>query len=413
MKGRIAIIGGSISGLFAGHFLLRDGWDVQIFESASQLEGRGAGITTHHALFVALQKLGIRTGDHVGLQIDKRKTFALDGAEIGSHRFKQVVTSWSRLYNVLLSAFPQDRYHRGCSFQSCLQHDDGVTVLFSSGEREQADVLIAADGIRSGVRQLLQPAVQPEYAGYVAWRGMVSEEVCTAAGLTDVLPYFTFCLPPGEQCLAYPVVSEDPLSGDNARYYNLVWYRPACAGDKLTDLLTDIEGHNNGVSIAPNRIRPEVIAEMRKASEELLSPQHAAVVAKIEQPFIQPVYDVVSTTMVDRRVVFIGDAAFTARPHLGMGVTKAAEDAQALAECFSQNTDSDSALQKFKAVRQPVNELVVSRSRQLGAYLQSQLLTDDDRRSAEQHRSPEAVMRETATDDFLREYYQMQSAGLD
>ena len=37
----------------------------------------------------------------------------------------------------------------------------------------QADLVIAADGSRSRVREIVQPGLQREYLGYVAWRGTV------------------------------------------------------------------------------------------------------------------------------------------------------------------------------------------------------------------------------------------------
>jgi hypothetical protein len=39
---------------------------------------------------------------------------------------------------------------------------------------------------------------------------------------------------------------------------------------------------------------------------------------------------------------------------------------------------------------------VISRARHLGAYMQAQLRTPEERAMAERHRSPEAVMAETA-----------------
>ena len=50
------------------------------------------------------------------------------------------------------------------------------------------------------------------------------------------------------------------------------------------------------------------------------------------QPFLQPIYDLDSPRMAFGRVALLGDAAFVARPHVGMGVTKAGDDAMALAQ---------------------------------------------------------------------------------
>ena len=97
------------------------------------------------------------------------------------------------------------------------------------------------------------------------------------------------------------------------------------------------------------------------------------------------------------RTVILGDAAFVARPHVGMGVTKAALDAAALADALRVHpTDLRAALAKFESSRRPFGAAVVRRARQLGAYMQAQVATPEERAMAEQYRTLEAVMTETA-----------------
>ena len=41
-RGKAIVVGGSVGGLFAGNFLFRQGWDVDIYERASEgLASRG------------------------------------------------------------------------------------------------------------------------------------------------------------------------------------------------------------------------------------------------------------------------------------------------------------------------------------------------------------------------------------
>jgi len=126
---------------------------------------------------------------------------------------------------------------------------------------------------------------------------------------------------------------------------------------------------------------------------------------KCPQPFLQPIYDLAVDKMVHGRVVILGDAAFVARPHVGMGVTKAADDAMALAAALADGDVSARALEQFDRERVAVGRIVVDRARQLGAYMQAQIKTEAERQQAEIFRTPEAVMAETASSDFL--------AGLD
>lgn len=158
------------------------------------------------------------------------------------------------------------------------------------------------------------------------------------------------------------------------------------------------------LSIPPDRIRPAVIAEMRADADRLLAPQFAEVVRKTPQPFIQSILDLETLHMAlgaRRRVAILGDAAFVARPHVGMGVTKAASDAAALMRALAENDDIPSALTAFETERLPCGEAVIQRARRLGAYMQAQLLTDEEKAMAERHRSPEAVMTETAVSTGL------------
>ena len=52
----------------------------------------------------------------------------------------------------------------------------------------------------------------------------------------------TFCLPPGEQFLGYPVAGPDNDLRPGRRRYNVVWYRPADEATELPWLLTDESG---------------------------------------------------------------------------------------------------------------------------------------------------------------------------
>jgi 2-polyprenyl-6-methoxyphenol hydroxylase-like FAD-dependent oxidoreductase len=141
-----------------------------------------------------------------------------------------------------------------------------------------------------------------------------------------------------------------------------------------------------------------VIASMRRDADRLLAPQFAEVVRLTRLPFIQAILDLETPRMaLGSRTVILGDAAFVARPHVGMGVTKAAADSAALVDALRAHpADLPAALAKFESIRLPFGAAVVRRARHLGAYMQAQIATAEERAMAERHRSPEAVMAETA-----------------
>jgi 2-polyprenyl-6-methoxyphenol hydroxylase-like FAD-dependent oxidoreductase len=161
-------------------------------------------------------------------------------------------------------------------------------------------------------------------------------------------------------------------------------------------MVTDASGKVWLDGIPPPLIRPEVLDSARRAARQVLAPQFAEVVEKTENLFFQPIFDLESSRLAFGRVALLGDAAFVARPHCGMGVTKAASDALALERALQAGGGVAAALQRYSDERTPVGAAVVRHARHLGAYMQAQLRDESERRMAERYRTPEAVMRETA-----------------
>jgi 2-polyprenyl-6-methoxyphenol hydroxylase-like FAD-dependent oxidoreductase len=391
-----------MSGLFAALLLRQRGYDVDVYERVEgELAGRGAGIVAQPEMRDVFERLGINPAQSFGVETQKRRTFDRDGRLIGESECQQVLTAWERVYRLLRDAFPPERYHRGMKLDHIEQDDAAVTAHFSNGTQEHADLLVGADGGRSTVRMQYLPEAAPLYAGYVAWRAMVDEAAISPATRADVFDYMAFTLPPGEQMLGYPVAGANDDLRRCHRRYNLVWYRPADEATKLPWMLTDASGHTHEGSIPPPLIRAEVIAEMRDAAARLLPPQLREVMLLPQQPFLQPIYDLETPHMAFGRVAIVGDAAFVARPHVGAGVAKAAEDSVALVDALAAEPDVPSALKRFEKERLGVGSRIVRRARQLGAYIQAERATPEERAYAERHFSPQAVMAETALMDFL------------
>jgi 2-polyprenyl-6-methoxyphenol hydroxylase-like FAD-dependent oxidoreductase len=399
-KRRAIVIGGSMSGLLSGLLLRRAGWSVNIYERVeSELSGRGAGIVAQAELIGRLHTLGLPTHE-LGVPITTRKILDAQGRFTHEFACPQVLTAWERVYRLLRDAFPPEHYHRGHGFTGFTQDVDKVVAHFSDGETVEADLLVGADGIRSTVRRQCAPDVVPLYAGYSAWRALIAESAFPPEAHRELFEYMTFALPPGEQFLGYPVAGPDNDLRPGHRRYNVVWYRPAKESTKLQWLLTDERGVTHSISIPPPLIRREVIAEMRADAERLLGPQFRAVARLIEEPILQPIYDLESPRVAFGRVAIVGDAAFVARPHVAAGVSKAADDAAALADALTIEHDVPSALKRFEAARLPENFRIIERARHLGAFLQA-TRTEAEQARAGQHSTDDAVIAETAVLDFL------------
>jgi 2-polyprenyl-6-methoxyphenol hydroxylase-like FAD-dependent oxidoreductase len=401
-KRRALVIGGSMSGLLAALLLCRRGWDVDVFERVEkELSGRGAGIVAQPELQETLLALGLEVRD-LGVEVTTRQLLDASGRQQSVVTCPQVLTSWERVYRILRDAFPPEHYHRGKELRAFSQTGQSVTAHFADGRSEGGDLLVGADGLRSTVRQQCLPDLQPLYAGYVAWRALIPEQAIPLATHAQLFAFMTFCLPPGEQCVGYPVAGpEDDLRPEHRRY-NLVWYRPADEATELQQLLTDESGITHPISIPPPLIRRAAISAMRAAAERLIAPQLREIVRLIAEPILQPIYDLAIPQMSFGRVAILGDAAFVARPHVAAGVSKAADDAAALADALAATDDVAAALERFEAARLTIGHRIIERARHLGAYLQAEQ-TAEERARSKRHSIPEAVLAETAVLDFLLE----------
>ena len=395
---KILVVGGSLGGLFAANILLRQGHDVTLLEKATgSLDGRGAGIVTHDALADALRAAGVRVDDSLGVEVTKRVTLGADGQTLGEMELSQILTSWSRLYHMLKESFPTERYLQGKNVKMVTQNANTVHVGCEDGSQYEAELLIASDGIRSGVRAQLAPEIQPEYAGYIAWRGVCDESVLSQYTMDTLFNYFGFCLPNGEQMLGYPVAGSGNDTRPGKRRYNFVWYRSASESQELIELQTDDDGHYYPTGIPPSKVSGKHIANMRKVAQEILAPQYAEILEKTVSPFLQAIYDVRSEQIVFGRVALMGDAAFVGRPHVGMGVTKAGDEAIVIAKHISNLGATPAALQAYGDERLKLGQQVVARAQYLGRYMQAQGIKgtrDNDKLK----RNASTVMAETAID---------------
>jgi 2-polyprenyl-6-methoxyphenol hydroxylase-like FAD-dependent oxidoreductase len=392
---RALIIGGSLAGLFAANLLRKLGWQISIYERThGDLASRGAGIGTYRQLFEIMASLGIKDLESKCIPLHRRLCFDIDGKVIHEVNKLHTMSAWATIYDALKKLVPGDEYHAGKQLIEIDQSSNQVTAIFSDGDRQVGDLLVGADGLRSTVRQHYAAEIEPKYAGYVAWRGMVEENEFSPEDHAQIFENYAFGFPEGEQFLAYPVLGRTNENIRGKRAYNFVWYRPA-SEQTLKDLCTDESGVCHGNAIAPPMIRKEVALAIKRDANRLLAPQLARIVNQVPQPFFQAINDLESKNLVFGRVALIGDAAFIARPHVGGGITKAAIDAQTLYDAMANNpNDIDSALAVFEKQALHFGKGVVDRARGLGAYLEGQIKPQALRSPLENIRDIKSVMQE-------------------
>ena len=391
-----------MSGLFSAAFLRQIGWQVDVYErSQVELVGRGAGITTHPELLEALEKSGAGTRD-LGVEVEKRIALDRHGRVTAEKRLPQILTSWDRLQRLMRATIDEAHYHLGHTFERVEQDGSGVLVHFTGGKRERADLLIGGDGIRSSVREQVAPAAQPIYSGYYIWRGAPKEADLAPATRASIFPYFTFFLPERQQVIGYPIAGLNNDLRVGHRRYNFIWYRVGDA-QELRRMCVDERGQQHDYSVPPPLIRKDLIAQMRAQAQEIMPPQFLDCLANM-QPFFTPIYDFSSPQLVFGRVALVGDAASSARPHMGFGMAKAGGDAQALAAALASHDGIDAGLAAYNRTRQPIGEAIVLHGRKLGTHLGVNLQTDEERAMWKQLQDHRAMMDWIAVPNFLAAY---------
>jgi len=292
---RALIIGGSLGGLFAAHLLRASGWQVDVFARSSEdLAGRGAGLGTHEALIQMMRRIGIDADTALG--VDTHSYIWLDSrGEVACELpLPRVMTAWSRLYRPLKDGLPARHYHAGKSFVSAEQDGGSVTALFADGTRAEGDLLIAADGARSRLREL---AGIPTFG----WSYDQSAIVCTVAHERDhggrAEEHF---LPAGPFAIL-------PLSG---RRSSIVWTEGAREAARIVALPDDL---------------------FHEELEQRFG-LHLGDIAVDGPRRVHPLGLTVARAFVAERLALVGDAAHVIHPIAGQGLNLGLRDVAALAE---------------------------------------------------------------------------------
>lgn len=365
---RVLIIGGSIAGLFSATFFSRIGWETLVFErSAKDLSGRGAGIVTHDELINILKEIGVNTND---LGVVVRDRTVVDGSNKVTNRipFHQVVTSWDRIHQLLGQKCSDSEFFPAHALTGYQETDSGIVAKFENGRKYHADLLVGADGFSSQTRRQFQPRVKSTYSGYVVWRTLVEEDELSSELAKEIFQTFCFYTPPNTQILGYPIPGRNNDLREGHRRYNIVWYKRVTTA-KLRQMLTDNKGNRYEITIPPPLIKDDVIDEMKIEAKEMLPSVFQEILSVSDRPFFTPIYDHHSKVMGAGRIALVGDAACVARPHVGMGVTKAAFDAKTLVDCLVKFGDVGEALEDFSSKRSTANLKAHEMARKLGDYI--------------------------------------------
>ena len=404
---RVAIIGGSMAGLFAAINLQALGFNVTVFERSKESWAHsGAGIAPHDQLYNALRSAGVTPTQEMGVKRKGRVLIGREGAITEKQNMRQIMSSWGLIYRFLRAQIADSDYLTEHELLEVnVINKEKLALRFKNGSSIEADWLIGADGMNSTVRQIVEPLSQPEYAGYFAWRGLINEELIDQDLRKQLTNVITFGLAPAGHWLGYLVAGENDAIEEGRRWYNWGWYRHATASS-LRNHLTDRDGRYFENGIPHHLIRQSLITDMQREASLYLAPQIQKLINLTKHPFLQGMFDVSCEKLIHGRIILIGDAAFTARPHVGLGVSKAAEDASTLAKALYSKKRKE-ALKRWENERKRYGQATIQWGRDLGSHIKPIGYALEADNKAEHYSSPEVLISQNASHDpskFLAEY---------
>lgn len=348
---RVLIVGAGIGGLSAAIALQRRGIEAVLFERTTELKEIGAGIAIAANAMKALDSLGLADAvRQIGTEpqfyeIRSWRGEVLSRVSVSEQREKLGATSVAAHRADLQAALVQGlaeaggKVHLGTECVGFEQTEGYVWASFASGREERGDLLVGADGLNSTVRERLLGDGPPRYAGYSAWRAVVTPQ-------RELVPHgaveswgrgtrFLFA-PIGRARVYWAAAKNAPQGADR---------RPA--GSWKDSLLGTFPGWH------------EPIEELIEVTDERA---------------------ILHTDIYDReplgerwgegRISLLGDAAHPMTPDLGQGACQAIEDAVVLAKCLSEESEPGSALRRYEAHRTRRVAVIVQRSRRLGRVAQ-------------------------------------------
>ncbi len=343
----IAIVGGGIGGLCAAVTLQKQGHEVHVFESAPVFHPIGAGIGIGSNAMQALMEIGV--GEEIfrnGYILNTQVFQDMHGKVLNTIDFsvlkkmfgqENITIHRANLHRTFLENLKPNtiEYNKRCIRVE--QNEHKVTAFFEDGTVFEAELLIAADGINSPIRQQLVPESKPRYAGYTCWRG-ITENNGRVKEFTSTELWSTkgrFGMAPMKDGFIYwfACINTSPKNPD------FQYLKPK----EVSFLFEHFP-----------RVASDIIASTPE--EKLLHHDISDI-----KPLRNFVFD---------RVVLLGDAAHATTPNMGQGAGQAIEDAIVLGNGFKQFEDIRSVLDFYNEKRVARTGKVIRLSRQIGAIAQ-------------------------------------------
>ncbi|MFI0928090.1 FAD-dependent oxidoreductase [Streptomyces sp. NPDC021012] len=337
------VIGGGIAGPVAAMALRQAGIEASVHEAyGSTADGIGGGMTIAPNGQNALDAIG--AGDLVraiGTPVTAMGLRSWTGRDLArfappSHLPSPRFVWRADLYRAIHDEAERRSVpvHHGKRLTGTTETGSGITAHFADGTEASADVLIGADGIRSTVRSLIDPAAaQPNYAGLVCFGARMHRSGMPS---TDGVMYMCF----GKRAFFGYQVFEDSSA---VWFVNLPHRAP----------MTVSEAQAIGAD-AWMRVLRNAFADDRTPALGMISRTEAD-----DLLITGPMENMPGVAHWTRgRMTLIGDAAHAASSSSGQGASIAAESAVQLARCL-RDLPYDQAFAAYERLRRPRVERII------------------------------------------------------
>ncbi len=334
---KIVVAGGGIGGLTAALALLQKGFDVTVFESARAFTNVGAGVTLAPNAMVGYKYLGLeeaitaRSMEPLSQTVrhwsDGRGLITLERGNRMRENYgaPYLYTHRGDLHEILASAVlaAGGEIHLASGVTKAAATPTGVSVTLVDGRVVEADLVIAADGVKSAIRRQLE-AAPPHFTGHIAFRAVVP--------VNDALREFADApgsvIGPGRLVVFYPLRGGTLL--------NIVFFTRQSGWTE------------EGWTIPATR------EELRAIFEGWCQPVQTMIDEANENDLFKWAINARSplpTWTIDDRIVLLGDAAHAMTPFMGQGASSAIEDGVVLARALEASAGLPEALKRYEAAR--------------------------------------------------------------
>lgn len=288
-----------------------------------------------------LEQHGHHTRAMLAVPTHRRRWIDSQGAVVRDDPELLPFSSWDAVYQSLCSMVAPGVIHYGRDVASVSQDAEGVELRFHNGTPVRADMLIAADGTSSRLRSMLFPDNTVSYAGYLAWRGLVSESAFDPADVADLVENITLLHSADELFITFLIPGQGGSLEPGQRRFNWLWYRNEPDKAAVDSFLTDRDGRRHHASVAPGELSQPSLSYLRGIARDRLPPVLSRLVSATDAPFLQAISDASSPSFAIGRIALVGDAACTLRPHTASGTSKAADDAVSLAQALQMPQETE------------------------------------------------------------------------